>query len=74
MDYSFEMKPDTTTLDEAARLCLIKTINLCETKKKLLNTRVIDEVLAPFKSKEVYICPTFNPKDGQKSPFYKKRT
>ena len=72
MDYSFEIPPDTVIQDETNCLSLIKAINLCETEKKLLSTRVIDELLVPFKSNEVYICPTFNPNNRKQSPYYKK--
>ena len=69
---SFEMPPDTTTLDERTRLRLLEAINMCETMRQLLFTSVIDQVVSPFRSKDVSICPTFTPTDGQNSLYYKK--
>ena len=67
------MPTDTPTLDEDARLRIIKAINMCETRKQHLCTSVIDQVLSPFTSDDNYICPTFTPSENQKlTPFYKK--
>ena len=70
MDRSFVMPPDTNIMDDEARLRLIKSINLCETKREWLETSVIDAALLNFSSTEIFICSAMNPKDGQTSPFY----
>ena len=64
------MPPDTSKLDDAASLKLIKAINLCETKRECLETSVIDAALHIFGSKDVFICSAWNPKESQTSPFY----
>ena len=60
------------TMKEEYRMRLIKLINSCEIDRKLLDTSVVDQVLSPFGSLYVFICPTYTPKQGQNAPYYKE--
>ena len=45
---------------------------MCETNGKLLDTRVIDQLLSVFNSEECFLCPTYSTVEGQMAPYYGK--
>ena len=66
------MPADTATVDNENRLQILKMINMCETNGKLLDTRVIDQLLSVFNSEECFVCPTYSTVEGQMAPYYGK--
>ena len=66
------MPADTATVDNENRLHILKMINMCETNGKLLDTRVIDQLLSVFNSEECFVCPTYSTVEGQMAPYYRK--
>ena len=73
-DSLLEVPHDTEILNEETRLRMLTAISMCEMKGETLDTSVIDQVLSPFVSRELHICPTFAPrntKTTEYSPYYK---
>ena len=63
---------DTISIDEDARLIILKNINMCETKGKFLDTQIVDQLLSIFNSKACFVFPTYSTVDGGMSPYYGK--
>ena len=72
LDEIVDVPADTRKLNEdtTVRLLLLKKINVCETKRELLDTRVIDPLLSIFKSEICHVFPTYSTTEGNMSPYF----
>ena len=58
-------------MNEEKRLNMLKMINMCEIRGKLLDTRLIDHVLSFFSRRDTYVCSASTPLMGKMAPYYK---
>ena len=70
-DETIIIPPDTTELNEDARIRLLKKINLCETRGEFLDSGVVDQLLSEFRNEKCFVYPAYCSVEGM-NPYYGK--
>ena len=68
-DDSLDIPHNLTAMREEKRLSMLKIINLCEHRGKLIDTRLIDYVFSFFSSLDLYVRFASSPLMGKMAPY-----